>query len=77
MFSTLYGRIGVLLSYDRHFPEGARALGLGGAEIVFIPSSTAMGEASWGVVQRAHAIANGYFVATSNRVGVEAPWQRR
>jgi beta-ureidopropionase len=76
VFETKYARIGVYICYDRHFPEGARALGLAGAEIVFIPSATTKGHADylWELEQRAHAVANGYFVGTINRVGVEAPW---
>ena len=75
-FETRYARIGVYICYDRHFPEGARALGLHGAEIVFIPSATTKGHADylWELEQRAHAVANGYFVGTINRVGTEAPW---
>ena len=75
-FETKYARIGVYICYDRHFPEGARALGLNGAEIVFIPSATTKGHADylWELEQRAHAVANGYFVGTINRVGTEAPW---
>ena len=75
-FDTAYARIGVYICYDRHFPEGARALGLNGAEIVFIPSATTKGHADylWELEQRAHAVANGYFVGTINRVGREAPW---
>ena len=61
---------------DRHFPEGARALGLAGAEIVFNPSATVAGlsEYLWKLEQPAHAVANGYFVGAINRVGTEAPW---
>jgi beta-ureidopropionase len=72
-FQTQYAKIGVYICYDRHFPEGARMLGLHGAEIVFIPSATARGLSDhlWEVEQRSHAIANGYFVGTNNRVGVE------
>jgi N-carbamoylputrescine amidase len=68
--------IGVYICYDRHFPEGARALGLKGAEIVFNPSATVAGLSQylWKLEQPAHAVANGYFFAASNRVGVEAPW---
>ena len=75
-FETKYARIGVYICYDRHFPEGARALGLNGAEIVFIPSATTKGHADylWELEQRSHAVANGYFVGTINRVGTEAPW---
>ncbi len=72
-FQTQYAKIGVYICYDRHFPEGARMLGLHGAEIVYIPSATARGLSDhlWDVEQRSHAIANGYFVGTINRVGVE------
>ncbi|MHB8618259.1 MAG: nitrilase-related carbon-nitrogen hydrolase [Chloroflexota bacterium] len=65
--------VGTYTCYDRHFPEGARALGLAGAEIVYIPSATARSLSMhlWFIEQRAHAIANGYFVGTINRVGVE------
>jgi N-carbamoylputrescine amidase len=75
-FKTRYARIGVYICYDRHFPEGARALGLHGAEIVFNPSATVAGLSQylWKLEQPAHAVANGYFVAASNRVGTEAPW---
>ncbi|TAM58741.1 acyltransferase [bacterium] len=76
-FQTRYARIGVYICYDRHFPEGARALALGGAEIVFNPSATVSGlsEYLWKLEQPAHAVANGYFIAAINRVGVEAPWK--
>jgi len=75
-FETAFARIGVYICYDRHCPEGARALGLNGAEVVFIPSATTKGHADylWELEQRAHAVANGYFVGTINRVGREAPW---
>jgi len=75
-FQTRYGKIGVYICYDRHFPEGARLLGLNGAEIVFNPSATVAGLSQylWKLEQPAHAVANGYFVAASNRVGTEAPW---
>ncbi len=75
-FQTRYARVGVYICYDRHFPEGARALGLNGAEIVFNPSATVAGLSQylWKLEQPAHAVANGYFLAASNRVGTEAPW---
>src|SRR6266498_358727 len=72
-FETKYARVGVYICYDRHFPEGARALGLNGAEIVFNPSATVAGlsEYLWRIEQPAHALANGYFVGTINRTGIE------
>jgi beta-ureidopropionase len=76
VFQTRYAKVGVYICYDRHFPEGARALGLNGAEIVFNPSATVAGlsEYLWRLEQPAHAAANGYFMAAINRVGTEAPW---
>jgi N-carbamoylputrescine amidase len=76
VFETDLAKIGVYICYDRHFPEGARALGLAGAEIVFNPSATVAGlsEYLWKLEQPAHAVANGYFVGAINRVGTEAPW---
>ncbi|MGB7070235.1 MAG: nitrilase-related carbon-nitrogen hydrolase [Pyrinomonadaceae bacterium] len=75
-FDTAFARIGVYICYDRHFPEGARCLGLNGAEIVFNPSATVAGlsEYLWKLEQPAHAVANGYFIGAINRVGTEAPW---
>lgn len=74
VFDTAVGKVGVYICYDRHFPEGARMLGLNGAEMVFIPSATSRGLSQhlWRIEQTSHAIANGYFVGTINRVGVEA-----
>lgn len=76
VFDTAVGKIGIYICYDRHFPEGARVLGLNGAEIVFNPSATVAGlsEYLWKLEQPAHAVANGYFVGAINRVGTEAPW---
>src|ERR1035437_5804202 len=76
VFDLGFVKIGVYICYDRHFPEGARALGLAGAEIVFNPSATVAGlsEYLWKLEQPAHAVANGYFVGAINRVGTEAPW---
>jgi len=73
VFDTAIGKVGVYICYDRHFPEGARMLGLHGAEIVFIPSATSRGLSQhlWRIEQTSHAIANGYFVGTINRVGIE------
>ena len=76
VFKTRYATIGVYICYDRHFPEGARCLGLNGAEIVFNPSATVAGLSQylWKLEQPAHAVANGYYVGAINRVGTEAPW---
>ncbi|MHA2171572.1 MAG: nitrilase-related carbon-nitrogen hydrolase [Candidatus Kariarchaeaceae archaeon] len=76
VFKTKYADVGVYICYDRHFPEGARALALNGAQIIFNPSATVAGlsEYLWKLEQPAHAVANGYFVGAINRVGTEAPW---
>jgi len=76
VFETAYAKVGVYICYDRHFPEGARELGLAGAEIVMNPSATVAGlsEYLWKLEQPAHAVANGYFIGAINRVGFEAPW---
>jgi beta-ureidopropionase len=77
VFETRVGMVGVYICYDRHFPEGARCLGLNGAEIVFNPSATVAGlsEYLWKLEQPAHAVANGYFVGAINRPGFEEPWR--
>ncbi len=77
VFETRVGKVGVYICYDRHFPEGARCLGLNGAEIVFNPSATVAGlsEYLWKLEQPAHAVANGYFVGAINRPGFEEPWR--
>jgi beta-ureidopropionase len=76
VFDTAFAKVGVYICYDRHFPEGARILGLNGAEIVFNPSATVAGlsEHLWKLEQPAHAVANGYYVGAINRVGMEPPW---
>ncbi|RMF75491.1 MAG: acyltransferase, partial [Planctomycetota bacterium] len=76
VFDTKVGKVGVYICYDRHFPEGARCLGLNGAEIMFNPSATVAGlsEYLWKLEQPAHAVANQYFVGAINRPGTEAPW---
>ena len=73
VFDTAVGRIGVYICYERHFPEGWRALGLKGAKIVFNPSATSRGlsEHLWRLEQPAAAVANEYFVGAINRVGTE------
>ena len=76
VWDTTFGKVGVYICYDRHFPEGARELGLNGAEIVFNPSATVAGlsEYLWKLEQPAHAVANQYFLGAINRVGHEMPW---
>ena len=76
VFETKYAKIGVYICYDRHFPDGARCLGLNGAEIVYNPSATVAGLSQylWKLEQPAHAAANGYFMGCINRVGEEKPW---
>jgi beta-ureidopropionase len=73
VFDTAVGRVGVYICYDRHFPEGWRALGLAGAQIVYNPSATSRGLSAylWKLEQPAAAVANEYFIAAINRVGVE------
>jgi beta-ureidopropionase len=73
VFDTAVGKVGVYICYDRHFPEGWRALGLAGAEIVYNPSATSRGLSAylWRLEQPAAAVANEYFVAAINRVGQE------
>ena len=76
VFQTKYAKVGVYICYDRHFPDGARVLGLNGAEIVYNPSATVAGLSQhlWKLEQPAHAAANGYFMGCINRVGQEKPW---
>jgi N-carbamoylputrescine amidase len=73
VFDTAVGRVGVYICYDRHFPEGWRALGLAGAQLVYNPSATHRGLSSylWKLEQPAAAVANEYFIAAINRVGIE------
>ncbi|MDE0237063.1 MAG: acyltransferase [bacterium] len=73
VFDTAVGRVGVYICYDRHFPEGWRALGLNGAQVVFNPSATSRGLSAylWKLEQTASAAANMYFVGAINRVGIE------
>ena len=76
VFQTAYCKLGVYICYDRHFPEGWRALALGGAEYIVNPSATVAGvsEYLWKLEQPASAVANGCFIGATNRVGTEAPW---
>ncbi|WP_432534450.1 nitrilase-related carbon-nitrogen hydrolase [Kineococcus arenarius] len=73
VFETAVGKVGVTICYDRHFPEGWRALGLAGAEIVFNPNASKPGLSNrlWELEQPTAAAANGYFVCVPNRVGRE------
>jgi N-carbamoylputrescine amidase len=81
-FNTRYGRLGVGICWDQWFPEAARLMALHGAEILFYPTAIgwlraekpvhgASQHAAWETAMRAHAIANGLFVAAPNRVGTE------
>ena len=76
VFETAFCRLGVYICYDRHFPEGWRALALNGAQYVVNPSATpeSLSRYIWHLEQPAAAVANGFFVGAINRVGVEAPW---
>lgn len=75
VWDTSVGRVGIMICYDRHFPEPARALGLKGAELVFNPSATvkSLSRYLWELEQPAHAVANGFWIGAINRVGVEKP----
>ncbi|TMB47304.1 MAG: carbon-nitrogen hydrolase [Deltaproteobacteria bacterium] len=83
-FDTAAGRIGTLVCWDQWYPEAARLTALAGADVLFYPTAigwhprekAAHGEAqvsAWQTMQRAHAIANGVYVAAVNRVGHEGP----
>ncbi len=75
VYNTKYGKIGVAICYDRHYPEYMRALGLKGAEIVFIPQAGAIDEWPEGLYEaelQIPAFQNGYFTALCNRVGKES-----
>ena len=83
-FDTQAGRIGTLICWDQWYPEGARLTAMQGAEILFYPTAIGwhpsekaqFGRAqhdAWETIQRAHAIANGVYVAAVNRVGHEGP----
>jgi len=76
VFETQYCKLGVYICYDRHFPEGWRALALNGAEYIVNPSATVAGlsEYLWKLEQPASAAANGCWIGAINRVGTESPW---
>ena len=76
VFDTAYCKLGVYICYDRHFPEGWRALSLAGAEYIVNPSATVAGlsEHLWKLEQPASAVANGVYIGAVNRIGTEAPW---
>jgi N-carbamoylputrescine amidase len=77
VFHTAYCKLGVYICYDRHFPEGWRALALNGAEYIVNPSATVAGLSQylWKLEQPAAAVANGVFIGTINRPGTEEPWR--
>ena len=76
VFETAYVKLGVYICYDRHFPEGWRALALNGAEYIVNPSATVAGLSKylWELEQPASAAANGVFIGAINRIGSEEPW---
>lgn len=74
VFDTAFGRLGVAICYDRHYPEYMRALAVAGADLVVIPQAGTLGEWPEGLFEaevRTAAFQNGYFAALCNRVGVE------
>jgi beta-ureidopropionase len=77
VFHTAYCKLGVYICYDRHFPEGWRALALNGAEYIVNPSATVAGLSQylWKLEQPAAAVANGVFIGAINRPGTEEPWR--
>jgi N-carbamoylputrescine amidase len=81
-FDTRAGRVGTLICWDQWYPEGARLTALKGASVLFYPTAIgwhphekeqhgAAQRSAWQTIQRAHAIANGVYVAVVNRVGHE------
>jgi len=83
-FDTRYARVAPLVCWDQWYPEAARLASLGGAQVLFYPTAIGWHPAekaqygaaqrdAWQTIQRAHAIANGIYVASVNRVGFEGP----
>ena len=83
-WQTKHAKIGVLICWDQWYPEGARLTALQGAEILFYPTAIgwhpsekkrygARQHDAWELIQRSHAVANGCYVAVTNRVGLERP----
>ncbi|KAF0151700.1 MAG: N-carbamoylputrescine amidase [Ignavibacteria bacterium] len=87
-FETKYGKVGSLICWDQWYPEGARLTALQGASVLFYPTAIGWHPAekerygkaqkdSWITVQRGHAIANGVYVCSVNRIGFEQPVQEQ
>jgi N-carbamoylputrescine amidase len=85
-WKTAHGNIGVLICWDQWYPEAARLTALGGAQILFYPTAigwlpeekASLGQAqhnAWETVQRGHGVANGCYIAATNRVGIEGRTQ--
>lgn len=83
-FQTKYGKVGSLICWDQWYPEGARLTALQGASVLFYPTAIGWHPAekdrygkaqhdSWITIQRSHAIANGVYVCSVNRIGFEQP----
>jgi N-carbamoylputrescine amidase len=79
VYETKAGRLGVAICYDRHYPEHFRALALGGAEVVVVPTATSMSEQAfrnvWEIEVQAAAVANQLFIAVTNRAGLDGELQ--
>jgi len=74
VYDTKFGKIGVAICYDRHYPEYMRAMAVAGAELVVVPQAGSVGEWPDGLYEaelRVAAFQNGYFTALCNRVGAE------